>query len=84
MCHNAHVAFGIFPLPWFGYGADLWVFAAAVVGRADLPLEVHRADFPLLGLGFLRQRDNGNRHHMSLDLAILTSLASLADFALLE
>jgi hypothetical protein len=37
-----------------GHDADFRVFVSAVVGRADLLPEVHRADLPLLGLGLLR------------------------------
>jgi hypothetical protein len=44
-----------------GQEADLWVFAAVVAGRADLPQEVDRADLPWLVLGLLRQRGEGQQ-----------------------
>jgi hypothetical protein len=48
---------GDLPLAVVSYEADLGMVAVAVVGRADLPPEVHRADLPLLVLGLLQQRD---------------------------
>jgi hypothetical protein len=48
---------GDLPLAVVGHEADLGMLAAAVVGRADLPPEVHRADLPLLVLGLLRQQN---------------------------
>jgi hypothetical protein len=38
---------GDLPLAMVCHEADLGVLAPAVVGRADLPPEVHRADLPL-------------------------------------
>jgi hypothetical protein len=59
---NPHVpqcanGLGDLPLDVVGHEADLGMLAVAVVGCADLPLEVHQADLPLLVLGLLRQRD---------------------------
>jgi hypothetical protein len=64
--------------------AHLGVFAAAVVGLADLPRRFTGQTFLCLALASCDSRTNGNRHHRSVDLVILTSLASLADFASLE
>jgi hypothetical protein len=52
---------GDLPLAMVGHEADLWVFAAAVAGRADLSPEVDRAYLPLLVLGLLRQRGVGQQ-----------------------
>jgi hypothetical protein len=48
---------GDLPLAVVGHEADLGMHTAAVVGRADLPPEVYRADLPLLVLGLLQQQD---------------------------
>jgi hypothetical protein len=72
------------PLALVGHKADLGVFAAAVVGCADLPRRFTGQTFLCLALASCVSGTNGNRHHRSVDLAILTSFASLADLALLE
>jgi hypothetical protein len=48
---------GDLPLAVVGHKADLGMFAPTVVGRADLPPEVHRAHLPLLLLVLSLQRD---------------------------
>jgi hypothetical protein len=75
---------GDLPLAMVGHEADLGVFAAAVVGRADLPRRFTGQTFLCLAMASCDSGTNGDRHHKSVDLAILTSLASLANFALLE
>ncbi len=59
---NPHVpqqarGLGDLPLAVVGHEADLGVLAPTVVGRADLPPEVHRAHLPLLLLVLSLQRD---------------------------
>jgi hypothetical protein len=81
--HVPQCARGLGDLPYavIGHEADLGMLAAAVVGRADLPQRFTGQTFLCLSLASCEIGTHGDRHHRSVDLAILTSLA---DFASLE
>jgi hypothetical protein len=91
MCHNVHLAFGIFPLPWAATMQTLRVFVTPVVGRAHLPPDIIGQTFLCLAMASCVDRTNGEKHLKSVVLALLTSLeiweslaALLPYFALLE
>jgi hypothetical protein len=72
------------PLAVVGHDADFWVFVATAVGHAHLPWRFTGQTLLCLALASCVDGTNGVRYHKSMDLAILTSLASLANFASLE
>jgi hypothetical protein len=70
------------PLAVVGHEADLGMLATAVVGHADLPSEVHRADLPLLVLGLLGQRDVRQQAPQDRGLGQLDQLGQLGRLCL--
>jgi hypothetical protein len=89
MCHNAHVALGIFPLPWSATRQTLGCLLPQLLA-VQTSLEVHRADLPLLFLGLLRQQDVRRKAPQGRRLGQLGQLGRLhlaggcVDVALLE
>jgi hypothetical protein len=84
MCHNAHVALGIFPFLWSVMRQTFGCLLLQLLAVETSPRRFTGQTFLCLALATCVIWTNGNSHHRSVDLAILTSLASLADFALLE
>jgi hypothetical protein len=72
MCHNVHVAFGIFPLPW---AATLQTLGCLL---HTSPPEVDWADLPLIGHGLLRRRDEPQEAPHVRGLGLLDELGPVA------